>query len=194
MGRGHPRLLLCFLSNSRHFCRAPRSQDGLAEHRHGFLGMWAGPPLRPAWGQVSLCPTGSPLGRTQEVPALPRKMPAYRGASVCYVSAWAILAPGQHTFAHGYTPAGPAPVSAWMGMRMARRTPHVRACHFHKPQSRLLRGLAAWADSPMGSLWHFWVGAAHTHVRACCPHRCECVCVHLQAHACCSRVDAVFCR
>lgn len=56
----------------------------------------------------------------------------------------------------------------------------------HKPQSRLLWG-QAWADSPVGSLQRFCVGATCVHVRGMLPHRCgvcACACKHTHAGVC----------
>ena len=200
MGRGHIRLLLCFLSNSRHFCRAPRSQDGLAEHRHGSLGMWASPPLRPVWGQVSLCPhRQSPGARSppsaQGGTCTPTKEACLsRGKCVLHLclghlSTWATHT---HLWVHPSRPC-----SCQCMDRHADGTQDATRVCLSLSQATVTaatgpRGMRA--DAPVGSLRHFWVGAACTHVRACCPHRCECVRARVQAHACCSRVDAVFCR
>lgn len=199
----------CFLSNSRHFCRAPRSQEALLSTGTASweCGLALPSGLCGSWSPS--VPTGSPLRRdplptAQGGTCTPTKDACpLRGECALYLCLGHLSARATHIhlWVHSSRPCTCQRVD-----RHADVTQDATCVCLSLSPGPALTGAQATvtaamgprsmrADSPVGSLQRFCVGATCVHVRACCLTGVSvCVCMRVQAHACCSRVYAAFCR
>lgn len=184
----------CFLSNSRHFCRAPRSQEALLSTGTASweCGLALPSGLCGSWSPS--VPTGSPLRRdplpsAQGGTCTPTKDACpLRGECALYLCLGHLSARATHIhlWVHSSRPCTCQRVD-----RHADGTQDATCVCLPLSPGPAFTGAQATvtaamgprgvrADSPVGSLQRFCVGATCVHVRACCLTGVS-VCVHARA-------------